>query len=75
MRTTKKKTSRQRKDGAPDTRANAFTVNMPAFLIEEPTGLGDVIKKATHYLGIPTCGGCEKRAAALNNWFVIAPRK
>ncbi len=43
-------------------------VRLPGFLIEEEIGLGDVIKRATFAMGIKPCGGCEKRAAALNRW-------
>jgi len=41
-------------------------IRLPGFLIEEETGLGDAIKRATYAMGIKPCGGCEKRAAALN---------
>lgn len=43
-------------------------VRLPGFLVEEDVGLGDVIKKATSSAGIRPCGGCQKRAAALNRW-------
>ena len=43
-------------------------VRLPGFLIEEEIGLGDAIKRMTYALGIKPCGGCEKRAAALNRW-------
>jgi hypothetical protein len=43
-------------------------VRLPGFLIEEEIGLGDVIKRATYTMGIKPCSGCEKRAAALNQW-------
>ena len=43
-------------------------VRLPGFLIEEDLGLGDAIKKASYSLGIAPCGGCERRAAALNRW-------
>ncbi len=43
-------------------------VRLPGFLIEEEIGLGDAIKRATYAMGIKPCGGCEKRAAALNRW-------
>ena len=43
-------------------------VRLPGFLIEEEVGLGDVIKRVTYAMGIKPCGGCEKRAAALNRW-------
>jgi hypothetical protein len=43
-------------------------VRLPGFLIEEEMGLGDAIKRVTYAMGIKPCGGCEKRAAALNRW-------
>jgi hypothetical protein len=43
-------------------------VRLPGFLIEEEIGLGDVVRRATYTMGIKPCGGCEKRAAALNRW-------
>jgi hypothetical protein len=46
----------------------AHRVRLPGFLIEEEIGLGDLIKKTTYAMGIKPCGGCEKRAAALNQW-------
>ena len=32
-------------------------------------GLGDTIKKATDFFGIPQCGGCKKRQEMLNKKF------
>lgn len=43
-------------------------VRLPGFLVEEEIGLGDAIKRVTYAMGIKPCGGCEKRAAALNRW-------
>lgn len=43
-------------------------IRLPGFLVKEEVGLGDVIKKATYAMGIPTCGGCERRAQTLNRW-------
>jgi hypothetical protein len=43
-------------------------VRLPGFLIDEEKGLGDVIKSVTYRMGIKPCGGCERRAAALNRW-------
>jgi hypothetical protein len=43
-------------------------VRLPGFLIEEEIGLGDVVRRATYAMGIKPCGGCDKRAAALNRW-------
>jgi hypothetical protein len=43
-------------------------VRLPGFINEEEVGLGDAIKRVTYAMGIRPCGGCEKRAAALNRW-------
>lgn len=43
-------------------------VRLPGFISDEAIGLGDVIKKATATMGIKTCGGCQRRAEALNRW-------
>jgi hypothetical protein len=48
-------------------------VRLPGFLIEEETGLGDAVKRVTYAMGITPCGGCEKRAAALNRWMHFVP--
>ena len=45
-------------------------VRLPRFTSDEESGLGDIVKHATSYLGIKPCGGCERRAAALNRWVV-----
>lgn len=47
-------------------------VRLPGFLIEQEIGLGDAFKRATYAMGIKPCGGCEKRAAALNRWMVFS---
>ena len=48
--------------------AARYRVRLPGFLVEEETGLGDVITHATASAGIRPCGGCARRAAALNRW-------
>ena len=47
-------------------------VRLPGFIKEEEIGLGDAIKRVTYAMGIKPCGGCEKRAAALNRWMVLS---
>lgn len=47
---------------------------LPGFITDEEVGLGDVIQRATSYIGIKPCRGCEGRAAALNRWFVFTGR-
>jgi hypothetical protein len=41
-------------------------IRLPGFLVPEETGLGDVIGRATSYVGIKQCGGCARRAAKAN---------
>jgi hypothetical protein len=51
-----------------------FRVRLPGFVGDEDIGLGDVIKHVTYALGLRPCGGCERRAAALNRWFGVTGR-
>jgi hypothetical protein len=46
-----------------------YRVRLPEFASEASLGLGDVVKRVTRTFGIQPCGGCERRAAALNRWF------
>jgi hypothetical protein len=46
-------------------------IRLPGFVVENETGLGDIIKRATTAIGIPPCGQCEQRAALLNKWIVF----
>ena len=43
-------------------------VRLPGFLLDKEIGLGDAIMRMTYAMRIKPCGGCEKRAAALNRW-------
>ena len=57
---------------SPDQREHPVKqVRLPGFITDEQIGLGDVIKRATSYIGIKPCGGCEHRAATLNRWMVF----
>ena len=49
-----------------------YRVRLPGFINDEDLGLGDVIKRATYAVGIRPCGGCVRRAAALNRWFAFS---
>lgn len=64
-------TAQERHDCSDPGEQATHRVRLPRFLTEEEIGLGDVIKRATSYLGIKPCGGCEQRAAALNRWMVF----
>lgn len=52
-----------------------YRVRLPGFVKDETIGLGDVITKSTSALGIKPCGGCGRRAAALNRWLVFSGRR
>jgi hypothetical protein len=49
-----------------------YRVRLPGFITDEDIGLGDVLKRATFALGLKPCGGCERRASALNRWLVFS---
>jgi len=53
----------------------SYRVRLPGFITDEDAGLGDVIKRVTHTFGLRPCGGCERRAAALNRWFAFSRRR
>ncbi len=52
----------------------SYQVRLPGFITDKDVGLGDIIKRATSAFGIRPCGGCERRAAALNRWMVLSGR-
>lgn len=52
-----------------------YRVRLPGFIADEEIGLGDVIKRATSVVGIRPCGGCERRAATLNQWLTFSGRR
>ena len=41
--------------------------------VQQESGLGDLIKRITGALGVSPCGGCQRRAEALNERVVVAP--
>lgn len=51
-----------------------YRVRLPGFVSDEEIGLGDAIKRVAYALGVQPCGGCERRAAALNRWVVFTGR-
>jgi hypothetical protein len=57
-----------------NTRQVSHRVSLPGFITDEEIGLGDVVKRVTTAFGIKPCGGCERRAAALNRWIVFTGR-
>jgi hypothetical protein len=53
----------------------AVVVRIPGFVPDEPVGLGEVVKRATSRAGIRPCGGCARRAAALDRAVVFTSRR
>jgi hypothetical protein len=51
--------------------ATPLRVRLPGFIKDEEVGLGDEIKRVTYAFGLQPCGGCERRAIALNRWIVF----
>ncbi len=56
------------KNDAKEAEQQPHRVRLPGFLLDKEIGLGDAIKRVTYAMGIKPCGGCDKRAAALNRW-------
>ena len=52
-------------------KASPYRLRLPGFVRDEDIGLGDAVKRATYAMGVRPCGGCERRAAAMNKWMVF----
>lgn len=48
-----------------------YRMRLPGFVRDEEIGLGDAVKRVTYAMGVRPCGGCERRAAAMNRWMVF----
>jgi hypothetical protein len=51
------------------------TVQLPRFLVEEPVGLGEVVKRITTSIGVQPCGSCGQRAKRLDQWLRFSSSK
>ena len=58
----------------PESERQPYRLRLPGFVSDKDIGLGDAIRQVTYALGIQPCGGCDRRAAALNRWFVFTGR-
>lgn len=68
--------SKKKKTSPPDPpERKPYRARLPGFLTDEDVGLGDVIKRATSMVGIKPCGGCARRADALNRWLVFSRKR
>jgi hypothetical protein len=59
---------------ASDQRQAKHVVQLPRFIVDEPVGAGQVIKRITSSLGVRPCQPCEQRAARLDQWLTLSPR-
>jgi hypothetical protein len=50
-------------------------VRLPHFIVHEPVGLGQVVKRVTSAAGIKPCEPCERRARRLDRWLRVEPRE
>jgi hypothetical protein len=66
------KKSKARENVEQQNEPRPYRMRLPGFARDEEIGLGDVIKRATSAVGIRPCGGCQRRAVALNRWFVFS---
>ena len=56
----------------PSVKREHLLVRLPhAFMKEDEIGLGELVKRMTRAAGIAPCGGCEKRAYAMDQWLVL----
>lgn len=69
------KKEQEQRDVLEETEDTRHRVSLPGFVSDEEVGLGDVIKRATYAIGLKPCGGCERRAAALNRWVSFSGRR
>jgi len=49
-------------------------VQLPRFIVREPMGAGQVVKRMTRAVGMKPCAPCEQRAARMDRWLRIEPR-
>jgi hypothetical protein len=45
-----------------------FSIRLPGFGADRVIGLGKVVERVTHRVGIEPCGGCKRRSRVLNKW-------
>jgi hypothetical protein len=49
-------------------------VRLPGFLVKDEVGLGTVIGRGISAVGVRPCGGCKRRASALDRRVVLYSR-
>jgi hypothetical protein len=51
--------------------ASPRKVRLPGFIVADEVGLGDVMMRITSGFGVRPCGGCQRRADAINRRMVL----
>lgn len=49
-------------------------LRLPGFVREEEIGLGDLVSRTAAAIGVRPCGGCGRRAEAMNRWVSVGRR-
>lgn len=49
-------------------------VRLPGFVSDDSIGAGSLLKRVSASMGIAPCGGCARRAAALDRWVAVSGR-
>lgn len=60
-------------ENADETRKPA-RLRLPGFVREEEIGLGDLVSRTAAAIGVRPCGGCGRRAEAMNRWMSVGRR-
>ncbi len=60
-------------DSIGDSIPAAHTVRLPRFIVKEPLGLGQIVKRMTSAIGVQPCGPCERRANRMDQWLRVLP--
>jgi hypothetical protein len=55
------------------TRKPPQPIRIPIPGLKQSIGLGNTVKRMTSALGIRPCGGCQRRASALDRMVVLTP--
>jgi hypothetical protein len=54
-------------------KSSRHRLRLPRFVVAEPVGLGQAIKRITSAAGVKPCGSCGRRAETLDAWLRIEP--
>ena len=52
-----------------------FVIHLPGFIKDDVVGLGEIIKRATAAIGIPSCDSCGRRARLLSRFVAVSGSK